>query len=65
VLSAAIDPDLAGEETERVRARLAQAGLLAATVPVADRPDATAVERARRRAARGRPLADLVSEERA
>lgn len=62
VLQAAVDPALAGDEVERMRARLSQAGLLAAAIPVAERPAQTAVQRARRRAARGRPLSDLVSE---
>jgi plasmid stability protein len=62
VLRAAVDPALAGDEVERMRARLAQAGLLAAAIPVAERPEEAAVRRARRRAGQGRPLSDLVSE---
>lgn len=63
VLHAAVDPDLAGDEAERIRSRLAQAGLLAATTPIATpTPDEEAVDGARRRAGRGRPLSDLVAE---
>ena len=65
VLRAAVDPDLATGEAERLRARLAQAGLLAPSTGSARlRPDAAAVKRARARAGRGRALSDLVSEER-
>lgn len=63
VLRAAVDPDLAGDESERVRERLARAGLLADVTPIAGRgPDAKALERARRAAGRGRSLSELVSE---
>lgn len=63
VLSAAVDPELATGEAERVRERLAQAGLLAPASPSSrSRPDEAAVQRARRRAGRGQPLSDLVGE---
>lgn len=63
VLRAAVDPDLAGDESERVRERLARAGLLADVTPVAGPgPDAKVLERARQAAGRGRPLSEFVSE---
>ena len=64
VLRAALDPDLSTDEAERLRERLAQAGLLAPSLAGrrGRRPDAAAVKRARRRAGRGRALSDLVSE---
>lgn len=62
---AATDPDLADSDQQRLRERLAQAGLLAPTSgPAHRRPDPAAVARARRRAGRGTPLSDLVSEDR-
>jgi hypothetical protein len=64
VLSAAVDPDLAGDEAEQMRSRLARAGLLAEFPPPAHRPDHGRVARARAAAGRGRPLSDLVSEDR-
>jgi plasmid stability protein len=65
VLTAAVDPNLAGDEAQRVRERLARAGLLM-VVPERNlkRPRAVAVAQARAVAGRGRPLADLVSEDR-
>jgi predicted transcriptional regulator len=60
VLRAALDPDLAGDEAQRVRERLARAGLLAEGGPTRRRPDTTAVARARRAAGRGTALSDLV-----
>jgi predicted transcriptional regulator len=67
VLAAAIDPDLAGDEAARLRERLAQAGLLAPLAPQARparRPDPAAVAAARAAAGRGRPLAELIGEDR-
>jgi predicted transcriptional regulator len=66
VLAAAVDPELAGDEVARLRERLARAGLLA-PMPArrpATRPDRAAVAAARAAAGQGRPLADLVSEDR-
>ena len=63
VLSAAVDPELAGSDAERTRERLARAGLLATpagTRPVP--PDPERLERARRAAGNGRSLSELVSE---
>jgi hypothetical protein len=67
VLAAAVDPELAGDEMARLRERLDRAGLLAAMPPATRpvrRPDPAAVAAARAAAGRGRPLADLVSEDR-
>ena len=64
VLRALVDPDAAGDEVERMRERLRRAGVLAAPTRVASRPDAEAVAAARRRAGRGTPLSDIVSEDR-
>ena len=63
VLSAAVDPDLAGDEITGLKERLAQAGLLLtpARVPT-KRPSARALSRARTAAGRGRPLSDFVAE---
>lgn len=63
VLRAAVDPDLEGDEADRLRARLARAGVLVSTSPVRDAPgDAAALAAARRRAGGGRSLADLIVE---
>jgi len=63
VLRAAVDPDLEGDEVDRLRARLARAGVLVITSPVRDAPgDADALAAARRRAGHGRRLADLIVE---
>lgn len=65
VLDAATDPELSGSDLDRVRERLARAGLLeeqvAATVP---RAEAARVDEARARAGRGTALSDLVRGER-
>ncbi len=65
VLGAAVDPELAGDEAAQLRERLDRAGLLAA-VPRASHPApaGAALERARRRAGRGRSLSSLVAEDR-
>jgi hypothetical protein len=63
LLSAAVDPELAGSEALRTRERLARAGLLvvpAGRAPAA--PDPKRLAQARRAAGRGTPLAELVSE---
>lgn len=61
VLDAATDPELSGSDADRVRERLARAGLLAETsrLPVTQ-PDPKALEDAREAAGRGTPLSDLV-----
>jgi len=66
VLRAAVDPELEGEEHERVRARLRRAGLLDEPRPSVNsrRPDPAELEQAGRLAGRGRPLSDYVREER-
>jgi hypothetical protein len=59
---AATDPAWAGDDAERLRERLARAGLLVASGPPRRRPDADTVSRARREAGRGQPLSDVVNE---
>ena len=63
VLAAAVDPEYADDEAQRVRERLARAGLL---LEPGDqrrrRADAGAAARARAAAGRGTPLSDLVGE---
>jgi hypothetical protein len=61
VLSAATDPSLNDDASERIRERLRAAGLLVEVAPVRGRPSSADVETARRRAGRGVPLSDLVS----
>jgi plasmid stability protein len=60
VLDAATDPESAGTEIERIRERLARAGVLADHGPRHRRPDAESVAQARRAAAHGTPLSELV-----
>lgn len=63
VLAAAVNPDLAGAEIERVRERLARAGLLATPASEGwNRPGPKELHRARAAAGRGRPLSEYVSE---
>lgn len=67
VMAAATDPALAGNEAERVRERLAAAGLLvpAPRQPVPRRrPGREEFARARRAAGKGTSLAELVERER-
>ena len=65
VMSAATDPAFAADDVSRVRERLARAGLLEPTAAeTSRRPDPARVEAARRRAGTGRPLSELVSEQR-
>ncbi len=62
VLSAAVDPEFAGDEAERTRERLRRAGVLAPAGQPRSRPDPTQVAAARREAGGGTTLADLVGE---
>ena len=63
VLDAATDPELSGSEADRVRERLARAGLLAEPSSVrVTRPDPQELADARRAAAKGTPLSELVIE---
>lgn len=64
VLEAATNPDLAGTEAERVRARLAAAGVLADPGPPQAKPPADAVARAMAAAGTGTALSELVSRDR-
>jgi hypothetical protein len=59
---AAVDPELAGDDVERLRERLARAGLIVAPGPVRRRPDQKALAVARRRGGSGTPLSDLVKQ---
>ena len=63
VLSAASDPAYAGSEADRLRERLARAGVLD-SVPAGPgrRPSRKAVTEARAAAGRGTPLATLVGD---
>ena len=61
---AAVDPELADDELERLRERLARAGLIAAPGPRRRRPDRDAVAKASRRAGQGTPVSDLIVRER-
>ncbi|HEV7938449.1 MAG TPA: hypothetical protein VGP18_10560 [Solirubrobacteraceae bacterium] len=63
VLSAAVDPDLAGDEITSLRERLGRAGLLLNPERLPTRrPSERALSRARAAAGRGRPLSDFVAE---
>jgi len=62
VLDVATDPDRAGSDVERVRARLLDAGLLAPAPRRGARPSTGEVEAAGRRAAVGTPLSALVTD---
>jgi hypothetical protein len=62
VLEAASDPSYASSEADRVRERLAAAGLLERpTGSSGKRPSRQALARARAEAGRGTPLSDLVA----
>lgn len=62
VLSAAVDPAHAGSESERIRERLARAGLLSTPETTAPRPASEDVEHVRAAAGTGTPLDQLVSD---
>jgi hypothetical protein len=66
VLAAASDPSYAGSEADRVRERLARAGLLDAPADAASgsgrRPNRRALAEARAAAGRGTPLSELVAQ---
>jgi hypothetical protein len=63
VLSAAVDPDLAGDEVAGLKERLARAGLLLTPERLTGKKrSAQALDRARAAAGRGRPLSDFVAE---
>lgn len=65
VLSAAVDPEYAGDETAQLRERLERAGLLAHPKPVPYlHPDPAEVAAAGKRAARGRTLSSIIIEDR-
>jgi hypothetical protein len=64
VLDAATSPDLASDEAERLRERLAAAGLLVPPGPPTVRPDPDEVERARAKAGLGTPLSEIVDRDR-
>jgi hypothetical protein len=61
VLDVATDPNLAGTEADRLRERLAHAGLLAPVGRRRQRPSAGEVAEARAAAGKGASLSDLVS----
>jgi hypothetical protein len=64
VLGAATDPDLAGDDVERIRERLARAGLLSPAGGSRRRPDSGSVTAARAAAGRGTRLSDIVASDR-
>jgi len=63
VLDAATNPETAGSDAERIRERLADAGLLAdAELPSPTPTDPTRLAAARAAAGQGTPLAEFVAE---
>src|SRR5215470_3810503 len=64
VLDAATNSDLAGSDAERVRERLARAGLLAVPGIPRSRPAPDELAQTREAAGRGTPLSDIVSRDR-
>ena len=65
VLSAAVDPETAGSGVERMRERLARAGILTVFDPLPEdtpMPTDEELEQAAREAGRGKPLSDYVIE---
>jgi hypothetical protein len=61
---AAVDPDLASDDLERLRERLTRAGLIVAPGAKRRRPDPEAIARASVRAGQGTPVSDLIDRER-
>ncbi|MBS9533320.1 hypothetical protein KIH27_06915 [Mycobacterium sp. M1] len=61
---AATDPGLEGDDVDRLRQRLALAGLLADAGPRRVRPDRAAVADARKLAGGGTPLSSLITRDR-
>ncbi len=64
VLQAATDPDLATDEADQIRERLAMAGLLAPAGAPRPRPSAHRIAAARAAAGRGTSLAAIVTSDR-
>ena len=64
VLDAATDPALGGSEAERLRDRLANAGLLVPRGTSRKRPPGDRIRRARQAAGKGKPLSQVVAEDR-
>lgn len=66
VVEAALDPDTAPGEVERLRERLRKAGVLAEFPPVPDSelPDPELLARARKEAGEGKPLSEFLLEDR-
>lgn len=64
VLAAASDPSYAGTDAERIRERLAAAGLLDVSLTTGSRrrPDRKRLAAARSAAGKGTPLSDLVTD---
>lgn len=64
VLRAALDPTHAGSEIQRMRERLARAGLLEDLEPLheSQRPSEAELKKARAEAGKGTPLSQLISE---
>ncbi len=63
-LRALVDPDLAGDEADRLRERFRRAGILSEPGPPLHRrrQDPDVLARARAAAGKGKPLSDYVSE---
>lgn len=61
---AAVNPEFAGDESERLRERLTRAGLLVTPGSKRKRPDRSAIAEASRRAGEGTPLSELIEQER-
>ena len=62
VLSAAVDPELAGDEVERLRERLARAGVLMTSDRDVRRPPERELAKARKTAGRGKSLSHYLTE---